>query len=98
MEEGQRMTHPVSRRELLGLIGRAAGGGAMLQAMTALGVAGESTYAGPIDLQGSAPQGTKVLVLGAGMAGLVAAYELRKAGYAVEVLEYNQRAGGRSWT
>jgi monoamine oxidase len=91
------MTPSVSRRELLGLIGRSAGATAMLHAMTALGHAAESTYTGPIDLQG-APSGTKVLVLGAGMAGLVAAYELRKAGYAVEVLEYNERAGGRSWT
>ena len=45
-----------------------------------------------------APHGTSILILGAGMAGLVAAYELRRAGYTVKVLEYNQRAGGRSWT
>jgi monoamine oxidase len=37
-------------------------------------------------------------VLGAGIAGLVAAYELRNAGYKVQVLEYNARAGGRNWT
>ena len=37
-------------------------------------------------------------MLGAGIAGLVAAYELRKAGYQVQVLEYNSRAGGRNWT
>ena len=29
---------------------------------------------------------------------MVAAYELRKAGYRVQVLEYNARAGGRNWT
>ncbi len=39
-----------------------------------------------------------MLILGAGMAGLVAAYELRRAGYGVQVLEYNERAGGRAWT
>lgn len=88
---------PVSRRNLLGLIGKTAGGTAMYHAMTALGFAAESTYAGPVDLQG-APTGTSILILGAGMAGLVAAYELRKAGYSVKVLEYNNRAGGRSWT
>lgn len=87
----------LGRRELLALIGRRAGGGAMLHAMLALGVAGESSYAGPVELQG-APRGASVLVLGAGTAGLVAAYELRRAGYAVKVLEYNQRAGGRAWT
>lgn len=86
-----------SRRDLLGLIGKTAGGTAMYHAMTALGFAAESSYAGPINLQG-APKGTSILVLGAGMAGLTAAYELRKAGYTVKVLEYNDRAGGRSWT
>ena len=40
----------------------------------------------------------RVLILGAGMAGMTAAYELQKAGYKVQVLEYNNRAGGRSWT
>jgi monoamine oxidase len=38
------------------------------------------------------------LILGAGMAGMTAAYELRNAGYKVQVLEYNGRAGGRNWT
>jgi len=87
----------ISRRALLSIIGKAAGGTAMYHAMTALGFAAESAYKGPIDLQG-APKGTSILVLGAGMAGLTAAYELRRAGYDVEVLEYNDRAGGRSWT
>ena len=87
----------VSRRDLLGFIGKTAGGAAMYNAMTALGFASASTYRGAIDLQG-APEGTSILVLGAGMAGLVAAYELRKAGYSVKVLEFNDRAGGRSWT
>jgi monoamine oxidase len=86
-----------SRRQLLQWIGRSAGAAAMLRAMTSLGHAAESGYRGRVDLQG-APAGSSVLVLGAGMAGLVAAYELRKAGYSVQVLEYNQRAGGRAWT
>lgn len=97
MSEAARDTLPVSRRELLGLIGKNAGGAAMYHAMTALGFAAESTYRGPVDLEG-APKGTSILILGAGMAGLVAAYELRRAGYTVKVLEYNDRAGGRAWT
>ena len=40
------------RRDLLALIGTAAGGAAMYQAMTSLGLAAESTYAGPIKLDG----------------------------------------------
>jgi monoamine oxidase len=90
-------TRSFSRRDLFALIGKSAGGTAMYHAMTSLGFAAESTYAGPVDLAG-APKGTSVLILGAGMAGLVAAYELRKAGYSVKVLEFNERAGGRSWT
>lgn len=39
-----------------------------------------------------------MLVLGAGVAGLAAAYELEKAGYRCEVLEARDRPGGRSWT
>lgn len=69
----------------------------MYQAMSSLGLAAESTYRGPPKLDG-ARKGATVVVLGAGMAGLVAAYELRNAGYRVRVLEFNQRAGGRSWT
>ena len=86
-----------SRRDLLALIGAAAGGSAMYLAMTALGHAATSTYAGPIKLQGD-PRGASVLVLGAGVAGMVAAMELRRAGYKVTILEYNNRAGGRTWT
>ena len=42
--------------------------------------------------------GRKVIVLGAGIAGLVAAYELQQAGFAVTVLEARTRVGGRAWT
>ena len=69
----------------------------MYLAMTRLGFAQESDYAGPIRLDGE-PKGASVLILGAGIAGLVAAYELRRAGYRVTVLEYNDRVGGRTWT
>jgi monoamine oxidase len=88
---------PLSRRDLLRVIGFAGGSAALYQAMSSLGLAAESTFQGPIDLKG-APQGTRVLVLGAGMAGLTAAYELRNAGYQVQLLEYNARPGGRNWT
>ncbi|MEP6547964.1 MAG: flavin monoamine oxidase family protein [Gammaproteobacteria bacterium] len=86
-----------SRRRLLAMIGLSAGGTAMYQAMHSLGFAAESNFQGAAKLSG-APQGASVLVLGAGMAGLVAAYELRNAGYRVQVLEYNARAGGRNWS
>ncbi len=86
-----------TRRELLRMIGITAGGSAMYQAMSSLGLAAESPYLGPVDLQ-SAPKGASVLILGAGLAGMCAAYELRNAGYRVQILEFNGRAGGRNWT
>jgi len=87
----------MTRRRLLSMIGLTAGSAAMYQAMTSLSLAAESNFKGPIQLT-DAPKGASVLVLGAGIAGMVAAYELRNAGYKVQVLEYNDRAGGRNWT
>lgn len=43
-------------------------------------------------------QGRSVLVLGAGIAGLVTAYELERAGFSVTVIEARDRVGGRNWT
>src|SRR5450432_4571078 len=87
----------VSRRDLLSLIGAVSGSAAMYHAMTSLGFASDSGYKGPIRLDGD-PKGASVLILGAGLAGMAAALELRKAGYRVQVLEYSSRAGGRCWT
>ena len=87
----------LSRRDLLTLIGTAAGSAVMYDAMASLGFAAELPYKGPIKLDGD-PKGASVLILGAGLAGLVAALELRKAGYKVQVLEYDDRIGGRCWT
>jgi monoamine oxidase len=87
----------ISRRRLLTLIGEVAGSAVMYDAMTSFGMAAESSYAGPVRLAGDA-KGTSVLVLGAGLAGLVAALELQNAGYTVKVLEGRAQAGGRSRT
>ncbi len=86
-----------SRRELFSMIGKAGGALAMYQAMTALGHAAETQFTGPPKLTG-APKGKKVLVLGAGLGGMLAAYELRKAGYIVQVLEFQNRPGGRNYS
>ncbi|WP_231692552.1 flavin monoamine oxidase family protein [Thiopseudomonas alkaliphila] len=91
-------TPGLSRRALLSWIGKTAGAAAMYQAMTTLGFASESSFDGENYEISGAPKGASVLVLGAGVAGMTAAYELRKAGYKVKILEYNAKAGGRCWT
>ena len=87
----------ISRRDLLAMIGLVTGSSASYRAMASMGLVNESTYKGPIKLDGGA-KNKSVLILGAGHAGAVAAFELRKAGYKVQVLEYNDRVGGRCWT
>lgn len=94
MENGVRRT---TRRQLLSAIAMVGGTAALYQAMTSLGHAAETQFNGPPSLSG-ARKGASVIVLGAGLAGLLAAYELSKAGYKVRILEFQNRAGGRNWS
>jgi monoamine oxidase len=89
----------LTRRALLEHIGRAGGVGAAYMAMETLGLAiptpaGAENFRLPAD----SGHGKSVVILGAGIAGLVSAYELQRAGYRVTVLEARDRIGGRSWT
>jgi monoamine oxidase len=86
-----------TRRQLMKAVGLLGGTAAIYQLMTTFGHAAETRFPGPPNLSGARP-GDSVLVLGAGLAGLLAAYELRKAGYDVRILEYQDRAGGRNWS
>lgn len=52
----------------------------------------------PANGQGTDGKGRKVVVLGAGLAGMATAYELGKLGYDCTVLEARSRSGGRVWT
>ncbi|WP_194815009.1 FAD-dependent oxidoreductase [Nocardia sp. XZ_19_385] len=95
----------VTRRNFVQGLGITGGAGLAYGALATLGFAPEVTdgsarYRPPAmgDLIGKAAGDASVLVLGAGPAGLCAAYELRKAGYEVTVLEARQRAGGRVWS
>lgn len=89
----------LTRRGLLTQIGAVGGLGATYAAMEALGLVW-STPAGAenFELPAGSGNGRSVVVLGAGIAGLVSAYELQKAGYRVTVLEARDRVGGRVWT
>ena len=89
----------LTRRALLEQIGRTGGLGAAYMAMETLGLAiptpaGAENFA----LPPSSGRGRSVVILGAGIAGLISAYELQRAGYRVTVLEVRDRIGGRSWT
>lgn len=87
---------PMTKRDLLSMIGTAAGASAMYMAMSSMDQAKASNFKGPPKLERG--KGASVLILGAGVAGMTAALELSRAGYKVQVLEYNDRVGGRSWT
>jgi len=89
----------LTRRAMLERIGAVGGAGAAYMAMEALGLAmptpaGAENFA----LPARSGDGRSVVVLGAGIAGLVAAHELQKAGYRVSVLEARDRVGGRAWS
>ena len=43
-------------------------------------------------------EGEKVVILGAGLAGMTAAFELSKLGYDCTILEARERIGGRCWS
>jgi monoamine oxidase len=75
------------------------GAGAAYAAMEAIGLARATpASAATFALPRQSGSGKSVIVLGAGIAGLVSAYELSQAGYRVKVLEARNRIGGRVWT
>jgi monoamine oxidase len=89
----------LTRREFLMRAGHVGGYGAAFVLMQSLGLlaipeaVGET---GPLRLVDG--KGTRVVILGGGIAGLVAAYELGKAGWSCTILEARQRPGGRNWS
>jgi monoamine oxidase len=90
----------ITRREFIARVGQAGGYGAAFMTMHSLGLLGmvETEQRKDFPLPTSTGRGTKVMILGAGIAGLVAAYEMRRAGFECTVLEARERPGGRNWT
>ena len=86
----------LTRRHILRAFAALGGSSLALGAMEAWGLRGEASGQRPT-LQGR-PSANRILVLGAGISGLVAAYELAKLGYDVRVLEARDWVGGLCWT
>jgi len=89
----------MTRRELILRAARGGGYGAAFMAMRSMDLLAEPLQVTtPFQLPRNAGRGTKIVILGAGIAGLVAAHEMRKAGFDCTVLEARQRPGGRNWS
>ena len=102
----QKKNEQTTRRQFLEKLGGIGGSAAVYQAMVAMGllVPGDSKAATnkanwqeKAALFASGPK-PSVAVLGAGISGLCVAYELKKAGFPVTVIEPRDRPGGRSHT
>lgn len=81
-----------SRRKFLKKIGTAAGG------LTLLNVGTGCTTLDELVLGDSRDETAKVVILGAGIAGLTAAYQLKKAKVPFRLYEGSSRTGGRALT
>ncbi len=83
----------LTRRRAIAALGAALGSGFATQAMSA----GLVSDFQPPDF-GRLDRAPRVVILGAGIAGLVSAFELGLAGFDCVILEARGRIGGRSWT
>ena len=89
----------ISRRDFLMRVGQVGGYSAAFATMQSLGLMPmKGEQVAPIQAAAGSGKGVKVVVLGGGIGGLVSAYELKKLGYDVTLLEARERPGGRNWT
>jgi monoamine oxidase len=88
----------LTRRQFLTRVAQAGGYGATFATMQLLGLLPPPASASIVDLPANSGKGVKVVILGSGIAGLVSAYEMGKAGFQCTVLEARDRPGGRNWT
>src|SRR5262245_31637264 len=87
----------MKRRDFMNLVGASSALG-LLETLNAMGVVDLLPAETFTPLPHNSGQGLRVAVLGAGMSGLVAALELRRAGFDCTILEALDRPGGRNWT
>jgi monoamine oxidase len=87
----------LTRRRFFEQLAAVGGMSLAVAGMEALGFGFASARAAPPALSGGA-KGKKIVILGGGLAGMTAAYELDKAGYQVQVIEARSFAGGRCQT
>lgn len=92
------MTKKVTRRELLTLLAATGSSATVLNASAALGLIPDTQLTIPEIPRADPVNRPSAVILGAGISGLTAAYELDKAGYDCVVLEASSRAGGRCLT
>ena len=89
----------MTRRNFIQSLGAVAGVEAVHRTMQVLGLSGAGeAHAAALELPRGSGQGKSVVILGAGISGMTAAYELSKAGYRCTILEATDRAGGRNLT
>ncbi|WP_353069356.1 FAD-dependent oxidoreductase [Tunturibacter empetritectus] len=88
----------LTRRVFLQRIAQIGGYSAAFATMQALGLMPAVGQSPLPQLPADFGKGKKIIILGAGIAGMTAAYELRKAGFDCTILEARNRPGGRNWT
>jgi monoamine oxidase len=89
----------ITRRDFLMQVGRAGGYSAAFLSMQALGMtAARAESPLPLAATPGIGKGVKVVILGGGISGLVAAYEMKALGYDCTLLEARERPGGRNWS
>ena len=89
----------LSRRDFLLRVGQAGGYSAAFLTMQSMGLMpalAQEKFS--LSVAPNAGKGVKVVILGGGISGLVAAYEMRALGFDCTVLEARSRPGGRNWT
>ena len=87
---------PLTRRGFLERFSLVGGSALMMSAMRSWDLM--AAQAGPRPVLTGRPNGTKVVILGAGVSGLATGYELGKLGYDVSILEARDRVGGVNFT